>query len=140
MIVIRYDNMIIRGKIGSILRNVYIYWWLHCINRGKLKNNLLTRKDRGYPLCIECGLCCASVCSCFDFDTGLCKIWDDTIATKCRSFPVAPCQAGGYNRKVKPFHVCRYYWGEEERTPTREEVKERISKKLEEVKKKRGLM
>ena len=82
----------------------YYVFWLHNFNRGKLKHNLLTRKERDGPDCRECGLCCKN-CECYGED-GLCKIWKYTDITRCREWPITPWQLYLDELDGK----CRYYW------------------------------
>jgi len=86
----------------------YYIFWLRNFNRGKLKHNLLTRKDRGYPECTDCGLCCVN-CECWDSKTKKCKIWKHTLTTNCRDWPITPLQLKLDNLEKK----CRFYWEKE---------------------------
>jgi len=90
-----------------IARHILKYYvaWLHNFNRGKLKKNLLERKEKEEPLCTDCGLCCIN-CVAHDSNTNLCKIWKYTNITRCREFPITPWQLKLDNLEDK----CRYYW------------------------------
>ena len=101
----------------------YTYLWLPTLGRWTLKEFMINRIDRGYPLCIECGLCCLG-CKAWDRNTRHCKIWEHTQTFGCKDFPYHP-------GAIKPIarEVCRYRWEPEDPIPSKEEV----MKKLEEI-------
>jgi len=86
----------------------YYIFYLHNFNRDKLKRNLLSRKERDSPSCLECGLCCVN-CIAFDSKSKKCLIWDKSnngMITRCKEFPITPIQLKLDNLEGK----CRYYW------------------------------
>lgn len=90
-------------KIISTITNIYLFYLIK-LRRGKLKESLSKRKERSYPTCRECGLCCKS-CVAYNQKTGLCNIWKDADY-RCKSFPLFPFHLKIIGVEGK----CRYYW------------------------------
>lgn len=80
----------------------YYIFWLYNFDRGKLKKNLLNRKEKDGPKCADCGLCCLN---CVAWDK-VCKIWKHIEITSCKDYPITPIQLWLDNLEGK----CRYYW------------------------------
>lgn len=93
---------IIRYIKGYLLR-YYLFYLLH-FNRGKLKENLFLRKDKGKPKCTDCGKCCSN-CIVWNRNTKLCKIVKNRDYL-CREYPIAPIQLKLTNLEG----ICRFYW------------------------------
>ncbi len=87
--------------------------YLRYFKGGQYKTNLLTRKEKKGPNCLDCGACCklGNGCICFDKKTGKCKIWDKAgfDLLWCKAYPMTPLQLEKGNLKSK----CRYYWDED---------------------------
>jgi len=81
-------------------------FWITTINRNKLKQFMLTRKEAEHPDCLSCGLCCIG-CLAYDKENGWCRIWKDADF-RCRQYPLSPLQLKVYG--IQDF--CRYYWEE----------------------------
>ncbi len=86
----------------------YYIAYLRVFRRGQIKYNLMTRQDRGYPDCKDCGECCKT-CFCWNEKTKLCKIWNDPTPT-CQDWPVSPLQL---QKPGLDKSKCRYYWIED---------------------------
>ena len=94
---------IIKRLIARYLLKYYVFY-LYNFNRGTLKANLLSRKEKDGPKCTDCGLCCVN-CQCLDSDNH-CKIWKSINATHCQDWPITPLQLWLDNLNGK----CKYYW------------------------------
>ena len=84
------------------------HWYLLNTYRGrrKLLHYQLTRKERSYPLCLDCGMCCKD-CLAYSHEEGKCIIWTEAQRVfKCDNYPLCPQALEKDGLKG----ACRYYW------------------------------
>lgn len=85
----------------------YLRAYLWSVDRSKLKESLMLRKERESPSCLDCGLCCND-CIAYTEGTHECKLWkqDNQEILGCKIFPSTIWDLKLANLVDK----CRYYW------------------------------